>query len=652
MISRINSFLNKEFAHDALRNILVIMLPAILLYYTVGIEAAIPYAVGVILASLTDLPGNRKDKKLTAIWCIALFAITSFATTMALHYLPWSILFILGIWGLLCTFMIAFGPRWGAIGNLTLIVISFTIGLKPQDPIGFSSFFMLGTISFFTISLAQVYVSPYRSLKYAMQDGFAQMATLLETKIKCYDENADLEKTYRELSILHIKISEQLENIRSLLLREKSLIHSSNNNDLIWLNKIYRLIDLYELLMGVDSDYEIIREKLKNTTILANIRETLQSLAHAIRAIEHNHQGNQQLIQQGITGLELALQHTTAENRAIIHPILAHVKYIAKIVQEVQQSNIAPDPTWVSAMAYKNFVATPSKGQIIRKHLKSKSPILTYALRMSTLLLAAGLIGYLLPEYRYASWMILTIILVARPSYINTQKRNYERIVGSLIGIMLSLLILLFLKNTTVLFVITGLMLYAFFLFNKPNYLVCVIFITVAAIVFLHLYEGSIWDLLGSRLAFTLAGSILALLGYFALPINHQRTMNSLSHTLITNYHNYYHKLRERLSENSMDPQELRLARKHAQTSLAQLYDNLDQFQKEPRYKKMDWTDVMSFQTLAYRINALLVGVSISITKSAEDKNDAVVLERLNGIEHLLLELHQLGQSERISSRA
>lgn len=653
MINHIPSFFNKEFAHDALRNILVIIIPSILLFYTIDIEVAIPFAVGVILSSLTDLPGNRKDKLTTALWCTILFAITSFTTTFALHYLSWSILLVLGIWGFICTMMIALGPRWGVIGNLTLIVISFTIGLKPQNPVTFSLFFILGTASFFTVSLIQVHISPYRSLKFAMQDGFAQMATLLETKIKCYDEKADLEKTYRELSLLHIKISEQLENIRSLLLREQSLVHSSNTKDLIWLNKIYRLIDLYELLMGVDTDYEIIREKLKDTTLLHSIRHLLLSLSKEIRSIEQKQtlDSTAEQINREIAQLELELINISPENKTLVIPILKHIKYITNIVQEVQQSIIAPDPTWVSAMAYKNFVSTISKSQIIHKHFKSKSPILIYALRMAALLLAAGLIGYLLPEYRYSSWIILTIILVARPSYINTQKRNYERIIGSLIGIILSLILLLMAPNSTILFIVMGVTLYGFYLFNKPNYLICVVFITIAVIAFLTLYEGNIWDLLSSRLAFTLAGSILALLGYFALPINHQRTMNSLSHTLITNYHNYYLKLRERLSEDNMDPQELRLARKHAQTSLAQLYDNLDQFQKEPRYKKADWTTVLSFQTLAYRINALLVGISISITKSVEDKNDSIVLERLHGIEELLQELSQLGQAEKLGHK-
>lgn len=676
MIRIVNQFFGKEFSKDALRNILVILLPAILLFYTVSLDVAIAFAVGVILSSLTDLPGNRQDKTMTAIWCSTLFTITAFSTALALHHLSWGILPILGIWGFLCTLLIALGPRWGVIGNLTMIVISFTIGLKPQDPIVFALSFSVGTGCFFVISLLQAYLSPYRSLKYAMKDGFEQMAILLETKIKCYDERLPLEQAYRELSLLHIKISEQLENIRSLLLREKTLITSEHESDLIWLRKIYRLIDLYELLMGIDTDYETIREKLKHSEVLPIIRHILLLLSNEIKDLENTSSmelnkdpkgsghfdlvemtdknaeiKTKQQISADIKKLEQILNSSDNENKALINPILIHIKHIVTIVQQIQQANIAPDPTWVSTASYKNFVPTTNKRQVIAKHIKTRSPIFIYSIRMATLLMLSGLVGYTLPEYRYASWIILTVILVARPSYATTQRRNYQRIVGSLVGIAVSLLITLATHDTTILLLIAMISLYGFFLFNKPDYLICVIFITIAAILALHLYEGNIWDLLGSRLAFTLLGSIIALIGCFALPVNHHKTMKSLTEILIGNYQNYYHKLRARLCEHNVDHQELRLVRKHAQTSLAQLYDNLDQFQKEPRYKKQDWSDMLSFQTLAYRINALLVGISVSITKSIEQENDTALLERLDNIEALIHELHELGRSEKLAHK-
>lgn len=661
MITTAQDFLRKESSKDALRNILVILIPAIFLFYWIGLDTAIACAVGTVLSSLTDLPGNRQDKTATAIWTIPLFVLAAWSTATAMDHIPWATLPILGIFGFLCTLCIALGTRWGVIGNLTLIVISFTVGLKPQNPLLFSASFTLGTLLFFFVSLVQVYLWPYRSLKYAMKEGFEQMATLLQAKIKCYDEHIPLEQVYKELSLLHIKISEQLETIRSLLLREKRLIATDHGSDLIWLNKIYRLIDLYELLMGVDSDYETIREKLGSSEVLPIIRHILLLLSEEIKNLENTQSMHSDedvkdsrhldLVERSMNYIEQLLNRPDNGNKALISSILTHIKHITGTIQHIQKPIVVPDPTWVSATAYQNFVPSINKRQVFRKHILSRSPILIYSVRMATLLILSGLVGYTLPEYRYASWIILTVILVARPSYANTQKRNYQRIVGSLIGLALSLLITVSIDHPVVLLGIAALSLYGFFLFNKPNYLICVIFITLSIILSLHLYDGDIWALLSSRLVFTLLGSAFAVLGCLALPIDHGKTMKSLSEILIDNYYNYYHKLCTRLHENTIDHQELRLVRKHAQTSLAQLYDSLDQFQKEPHYKKQDWNDLITFQTLAYRINALLVGLSISITKSIAYENDTALRERLDNIEILIHDLNILGQSEKLAHK-
>lgn len=655
MSHSIKHFFAKEFSKDALRNILVILTPAVALYYTIGIDTAIAFAVGVVLSSLTDLPGNRQDKKLTTMWCTPLFTIAAWSTSMALHHVSWGIIPILATFGFFCTLLIAFGPRWGVIGNLTLIVISFTIGLKPHNPLLFATAFTSGTLVFFTVSLIQVYLSPYRSLKFAMKEGFELMAILLETKIKCYDEKAPLDQVYKELSLLHIKISEQLEIIRSLLLREKNLVSSCQDKDLIWLNKIYRLIDLYELLMGIDTDYETIREQLNNNETLPIIRHILLLLSEEIKELETTKpQSNQtriNSIHKNTLKLKKIQKGQQIENRFVISPILEHIEHIVRIVQEIQTATVSPDATWINASAYKNFVPSHTSLEVVLNHIKGKSAIYIYALRMAALLALSGMIGYLLPEYRYASWIILTVILVARPSYANTQRRNYQRIVGSLIGIALSLIITLTIHNPFTLLFIAAISLYGFFLFNKPDYLVCVIFITVTIIISLHLYEGNIWDLLGSRIAFTLLGSAFAVLGCLTLPVNHRKAVKNISDTLIDNYNNYYQKLRIRLYENTVDYQELRLVRKHAQTSLAQLYDHLDQFRKEPRLKKQDWSDIISFQTLAYRINALLVGISVSITKSSATTSDNTVHQRLENIETLIRHLDNLGQSAKFSNK-
>jgi len=61
---------------DALRNTIVVLLPLLTLYMRYP-EAAVGIAVGALLISLTDLPGNRLNKTLTALQSLAIILVTS-----------------------------------------------------------------------------------------------------------------------------------------------------------------------------------------------------------------------------------------------------------------------------------------------------------------------------------------------------------------------------------------------------------------------------------------------------------------------------------------------------------------------------------------------------------------------------------------------
>lgn len=643
-----SSFFRTESSLDALRNILTILIPSLTIFFFWDGHIAIAFAVGVLLASLTDLPGNKSDKFTTAIYCIPIFFITALATSLSLHFESWTIVLLLGIFGFVYTIIALLGFRINVIGNLGLIVASFTIGLRPSDPFEFSLSLTMGAIFFFMVCLAQVYLFPHRSLRYAVEGGISNMAKLIRLKIDCYDEDVPLNKSYKQLSALHSRVSDQLESVRSILLRDKRLLDDGNAYSKRWLGKLYQLVDLYELLMAVDNDYESIRQTLTGGKTLATIRRSLAILAFETSRLMHSTRdktfrtiGTEEL-NRLFAQLDADRMHANEEKAALIYSISKQLTQLSDILQNIHISKIATDDSWIESKNFKDFVAPRSSFQTIIKNLNFKSPIFSYALRMSVLLIAAGLIGFLLPEYRYASWILLTIILVARPSYNVTQKRNYQRIVGSLIGIGVSLLLLVFIENTYILFAIAALCLYLFLLFNKPNYLVCVIFITVTILLGQKLHEGELHDILGSRFAFTLLGSIFAVLGCLAIPINHYRSVEQTTASLFKHFREYISKIQESYDAQNLNHYDLRLLRKFAQASLAQSYDSLEQFAKEPLRGKVFKADIQHLQTLAYRINALLVGLSVNITKLGLTWDYEAMKAKLMHVEELIEESEQL----------
>lgn len=651
LFSRLLSFLKTESSLDALRNILVVLVPSFFIFFFIDGAIAVAFAVGALLAALTDVPGNKTDKLSTAAYCLPIFFITALSISTVLSHQSWIIVPLLGLFGFIYTIIALLGFRINVVGNLGLIVASFTIGLRPADPISFSLSVTAGAMFFFVVCIIQVYVHPHRSLRYAVDGGLKTMAQLIRLKIACYDELASLPEAYKELSALHTKLSDQLEAIRSILLRDKKLHSEADQESKIWLAKLYQLVDLYELLMAIDNDYEHIRETLKGGNTLKLIRQSLSLLSKETKRltisnkkIRLNKFTKRYKLEELLLQLETEEADASPEKWALICSISTQLRHVADILQKIQAKEIYQDITLVESKNYADFVAPKSNIKTILQNLSFKSPIFSYAVRMSALLMAGGLIGYFLPEYRYASWILLTIILVARPSYTNTQKRNYERIVGSVIGIAISLLLLVYIKNAWVLIAIAAFCLYLFLLFNKPNYLVCVIFITITILLGQHIHEGNIQDLLGSRFAFTLLGSIFAVLGCLAIPINHYRSVEQSTNAMLQHFKSYLHKIEESYQTGNLNYYDLRLLRKSTQASLAQSYDSLDQFAKEPLKGKYLKADIAHFQTLAYRINALLVGLSVNMTKLGFTLEPEVMEEKVHYINNIISEAEDLSK--------
>ncbi|ULT24345.1 FUSC family protein [Sphingobacterium sp. E70] len=121
---------------------------------------------------------------------------------------------------------------------------------------------------------------------------------------------------------------------------------------------------------------------------------------------------------------------------------------------------------------------------------------------MALLFGVGALIGILFLDFKYTYWILLTIAIVARPAFSMTKTRNIERIVGTFSGILIGISCLAFFESLPLLLSLSAIGLFGFFLFNRSNYMVSVIFITLGVVIALNLFEGNINLILGSRMAF------------------------------------------------------------------------------------------------------------------------------------------------------
>ncbi|MBL7933190.1 MAG: FUSC family protein [Bacteroidia bacterium] len=173
-------------------------------------------------------------------------------------------------------------------------------------------------------------------------------------------------------------------------------------------------------------------------------------------------------------------------------------------------------------LTYNNFVAGV-KSWVIVDFLKNlvniNSEQFRYALRVA-LVLCFGVFLFRFFEMSHGYWIPLTIIIVIQPYYGATRKKGLERIIGTVLGIVLGgVIMMLPLSHWT--FVVL-LVIVSFFVayFLRNNYKVGVFFVTVMMVIMMQLSQQASWDLIGWRVLATLIGAALALLaGYVFWPV-------------------------------------------------------------------------------------------------------------------------------------
>lgn len=652
MGSQLKKLLAGEHGGDALRNTLATIVPGIVVSCFFKLDVAIIVSIGALLASLTDMPGSRVDKWLSAKWCIPAFFIVAFTTAAGLHQywilVPW--LMVVAFAG---GMFFALGPRIAIVGILTLIVVSFTIGLWPVNPLSYSCWFITGTGWYFLISLLLAYYTPYRSLKHALQRSIDGIGTLLKTKALFYDPNTSVEKAYEDLSALHILVSEQQDQVRLLLLRESALLHKENRKGQQWLQQLYGMIDLYEVLTAIDHDYDTIRNVLMQNGAMEPVRKIILLLADRVQMISERSnsvsvKANQQELERLINHLNELMDQTRDAAAEVLLATIANIREILNKIDQIgYTTHIVEKKTGpTGTVDYTYFIPASSVSwEVLSSHFSWKSDVFRFALRWALLFGAGGLVGLLLPDFRYTYWVLLTIAIVARPTFAITQRRNLQRIKGTVLGLLICLPLIYFINSTWILLAIAWLSLYGFFLFNQPNYTISVVFVTVTAIVLLNIHQGAFSELLGSRVAFTLLGAALAILGWFLLPVKQSQQFSKLKESVIQSNQDYLNIIVSCINEKYVNNQDIRLARKKAHAALASFSEALYQLRREPGNSKNDWTRELQFQAIGYRVNSLVVGIALSVTGGRSGTNALLQIQpRIDYVQSLFRELEFLAE--------
>ncbi|WP_316838562.1 FUSC family protein [Pedobacter gandavensis] len=643
--TRLISLVYGEYFTDALRNTIAIVLPFVLLFYYDQPNMAVGVGVGALLISLTDAPGNRANKFKTAITSTFSFFFTALIISSSLgnHWLTGTSIFLLTF---VFSMLAIFGHRLALTGTMAIILGIFTLGLHPVNPLLFSWYILLGGYWYFLISLIQIVIWPYRSLHQAIFECITATSVFLKSKARYYDPEVNLEECYSETIALHIKVSEKQELVRNLLLSDKAAMKPTNERGQQLLRTAVSVIDLYEQVTAIHYDYAYVRKKLDKTGALNLIIESIELLAEELEVLSavflrpKKAHSESRLLKFEQAKAELTRLASSAEEATanIILKVLKNLEGIVLDIQVIKNSrpmSAIPANLDTEDIAYEEFLS-PQLFTLksLKQHFSFSAPVFRFSLRLALMCGFAYLITLLFPLGKYSYWLLLTIVIVAKPRFGLTWKRNVERLSGTFIGAVLGIVLLLLIKQTAVLLVLSAFMLLGFFTFNRIKYSVSVVFVTAMVILSLSIYDGHSDHIIMERVLYTIVGCVIAFLAAFLFPVWEIKSLKTLISNILEANSNYLHKVREELWGNATGLTASKLARKNSYIQLAKFSETLQYLHLEPKSKLVDMHGVFAIQILSYRINSIIASLSLSAKRSTmENSGIALLSEALSNME-------------------
>lgn len=608
--------LRSQHVADALRNTVTIVIPFAVFFALGHPAAAIAMGTGTLLISPTDLPGNRSDKFTSAWVALVVFMLTSIIMSFALSYF---LLLALCICSLTFAFSImgVFGPRMASIGVMGTILATFTIGLRPADPWHYAFYITLGGIWYFLVSTIQVWIFPYYPLQRSILKCKKYTAELMRLRARGYDATASLSGFNTENIRLHVKLTNEHELIRRLLLGDRWAEKNRDTKSRQLLHQSLVLIDLYEKVSAIHYDYTQLRELLRDGGALPKINGAINRLATIVAGKSTDFLS----VNRYVSELESLVG--VNDQGQLLSKLIANLKEAVSLIESLDRPALQGEELLLGT--FRSFLPTSSFSvQTLKSHLHLKSPVFRFALRISLLVLTAIVLIHLLPKEGYGYWLPLTLIIVSRPSYGMTRKRNWERFFGTLIGLALSWILIKASLPQSAQLGIAVVFLFVFFSFFFVRYWVSALSITVAVVLCLSLYHGNVEQLFLQRLAFTSLGCVFGIMATFLFPIWHSTKLGTLVDQSIAANLSYLLAVKEMAMSNL---NQMRLARKQAYLVLSTLNEAVNLSGSEPFWKRKNLSGIKQVELLCFQLNALIGAYSLAKVQGNDDYVEAELNE-------------------------
>lgn len=624
--------MTSQYIYSAVRITLAIVVPSIILAYFGVLKEYILFPLGTSLIGFTDQPGpfiRRRNSLLFAVICFFLVALVA---TFNRDF-PLLIYIEIIFFGMFFSLIGVYGQRLAAVGGLSLVVLGIFINghLSGDDIVLSLISFLAGCFWFFVVFLIVTKIQPYKLAGQMIGENYLDLADYLLIKAKFYEKDADIDALFSQVISQQIKIKNLQEETRETVFKTRTIVNESTTESRLLMLMFLNSIDLHEKLMTSESDYKKVQQRFGDTGFLLSISKYLTMIAGELtsigislqagikaRSINNIDEELQFLFEEYFDLRNQKLSGDNLEDFMILRQIMVRIADISEEIKTIYRA-FSQDEKLAKSLStgldIKNFTPNQEKinFKVLRNNLSLESSHFRHAVRITLALVAGYFVsGLEFLGIGHSYWILITIIAIMRPAYSTTKDRNLLRLYGTFAGAVLAYIILYFITDSTILFVILLVSMILCFSMLKWKYFWAVLFMTIYIFITFNLLNpGNINVIFKDRILDTVIAGLVAFgVSYFVLPVwEHTQNLQLMQKAAKSNLE-YFQVVMDSFREEKIDPYFYKLKRKNAIINLANLSDNFQRMISDPKNQQKKLEIVHQFVNTSHLITAYTASLS------------------------------------------
>lgn len=631
-----------------------VVTPLIVFNFFGHIAYAIPIAIGVFINIPGNIPGTLKRK----IYSTLISIVLTMFTTLIISFAKQNFVILISTIAILCFFISlisAYGFRGSLIAFSGLLAIVLSLVNRHTD-IGiwtYAGLIGVGGLWFLLVLFISHWIAPKKDEDQLLSETLHLTGSYLKVRGKLLIEKEKREQLLLKTLKLQTQLNEKHEVLRELLLSERKQIgrsHFDEKRVLIFIS----LVDILELALANTLDYSKIDVIFKNrkvlkqfkalNTIMGNHLQVLSKLLLNRKKVQNKNE-----LLDGLASIEKTiLKHIKSvelpKGREGIITLRNLQDYQEQQVAKIRairrvMNNVTKDKISFKSKEASQFITNQEYSlQIIVQHLTFKSPIFRHALRL-TIAVVFGFAFGTLVGIKNPYWIVLTLIVLMRPSYGLTKERAINRIIGTVFGALFALAIIFITSNTTIYMVLAAISLVIAFSLLQQSYRSAAAFITINVIFVYTLLEPNSLVVVKFRVLDTFIGAFLAVIANYTLwPSWEFMNLNPIIVNTIQKNKAYLAAVSTIYHTKEIRNLDYKVARKEAFLAISNLNAAFQRMTQDPKSKQKEMQLIYEFVSLNNTFLSALASMGSFIrnhkTTASSENFDAFISHIENQLEN------------------